>query len=161
MDRYDCEKEIETNIEYDRLCRQFACEDVDEIVALIVDTLCATRPTIRIGGDYISAAVVRERFFRLTYEHLEYVFECLRRNTTEIRNIRGYLLTALYNALDTMGHYYQLEVQHDLLYAPPAGDVPDLAEGGAHSSGGGGDGGEPAWGRWAGGCCAQGLAAPG
>ena len=51
IDRYDCEKEIEINIEYDRLCRQFACEDVDEIVALIVDTLCATRPTIRIGGD--------------------------------------------------------------------------------------------------------------
>ena len=114
IDRYDCEKEIETNIEYDRLCRQFACEDVDEIVALIVDTLCATRPTIRIGGDYISAAVVRERFFRLTYEHLEYVFECLRRNTTEIRNIRGYLLTALYNAPVTINHHYQAEVQHDL-----------------------------------------------
>ena len=114
IDRYDCEKEIEANIEYDRLCRQFACEDVDEIVALIVDTLCATRPTIRIGGDYISAAVVRERFFRLTYEHLEYVFECLRRNTTEIRNIRGYLLTALYNAPVTINHHYQAEVQHDL-----------------------------------------------
>ena len=85
-----------------------------EIVALIVDTLCATRPTIRIGGDYISAAVVRERFFRLTYEHLEYVFECLRRNTTEIRNIRGYLLTALYNAPVTINHHYQAEVQHDL-----------------------------------------------
>ena len=114
IDRYDCEKEIETNIEYDRLCRQFACEDVDEIVALIVDTLCATRLTIRIGGDYIPAAVVRERFFRLTYEHLEYVFECLRRNTTEIRNIRGYLLTALYNAPVTINHHYQAEVQHDL-----------------------------------------------
>lgn len=83
IDRYGCEKEIEANIEYGRLCRQFTREDVDEIVALIVDTLCATRPTVRIGGDYIPAAVVRERFFRLTYEHLEYVFDCLRRNTTE------------------------------------------------------------------------------
>lgn len=114
IDRYDCEKEIEANIEYDRLCRQFACEDVDEIVVLIVDTLCATRLTIRIGGDYIPAAVVRERFFRLTYEHLEYVFDCLRRNTTEVRNIRGYLLTALYNAPVTINHHYQAEVQHDL-----------------------------------------------
>ncbi len=114
IDRYDCEKEIEANIEYDRLCRQFACEDVDEIVALIVDTLCATRLTIRIGGDYIPAAVVRERFFRLTYEHLEYVFDCLRRNTTEVRNIRGYLLTALYNAPATINHHYRAEVQHDL-----------------------------------------------
>ena len=114
IDRYDCEKEIEANIEYSRLCRQFACEDVDEIVALIVDTLCATRPTVRIGGDYISAVVVRERFLLLTYEHLEYVFDCLRRNTTEIRNIRAYLLTALYNAPATINHHYQAEVQHDL-----------------------------------------------
>ena len=114
MDRYDCEKEIEANIEYDRLCRQFACEDVDEIVALIVDTLYTTRPTVRIGGDYISTDVVRERFLRLTYEHLEYVFDCLRRNTTEIRNIRGYLLTTLYNAPVTINHHYRAEVQHDL-----------------------------------------------
>lgn len=52
--------------------------------------------------------------FRLTYEHLEYVFDCLRRNTTEVRNIRGYLLTALYNASATINHHYQAEVQHDL-----------------------------------------------
>ena len=45
--------------------------------------------------------------------HLEYVFDCLRKNTTKIRNIRAYLLTALYNAPATINNYYQAEVQHD------------------------------------------------
>lgn len=61
----------------------------------------------------IPTAQVRHRFLMLGRSHLEYVFECLRRNTTEVRNIRAYLLTALYNAPVTMGPYYQAEVQHD------------------------------------------------
>ena len=50
---------------------------------------------------------------KLDYSHLEYVFDCLRKNTTKIRNIRAYLLTALYNAPATINNYYQAEVQHD------------------------------------------------
>ena len=114
IDRSDCEERVKNSIEYERLCCRFASEDADEIVALIVDTLCTTRPTVRIGGDYISAAVVKERFLRLEYEHLEYVFDCLRRNTTQVRNIRAYLLTTLYNAPVTMNHHYRAEIQHDL-----------------------------------------------
>lgn len=113
IDRYGCEKEIEANIEYDRLCGQFPCEDVDEVVALVADTLCATRPTIRIGGNNLPADTVKKRFLCLGYEHLEYVFDCLRRNTTQIRNIRAYLLTALYNAPVTINNHYRAEIQHD------------------------------------------------
>lgn len=132
-----------------------------ELYGVVCSTLRAGKATVRVGGAELPYGHVRDRLLKLTGAHLEYVAGCMRKVTSKVRNVRAYMLTALYNALDTMGHYYQLEVQHDLLYAPPAGDVPDLAEGGAHSSGGGGDGGEPAWGRWAGGCCAQGLAAPG
>ena len=104
---------MEENIEYQVLCRQFGREDVESVVELMTDVLCSTRTAVRIGREDIPTAQVRHRFLMLGRSHLEYVFECLRRNTTEVRNIRAYLLTALYNAPVTMGPYYQAEVQHD------------------------------------------------
>ncbi len=114
MDRHDSRKEeIKENIEYETLCRQYSFEDVDEVVELMADVLCTTRPTVRIGGEDIPAPQAQERFRRLDYGHLEYVFDCLRRNTTQVRNIRAYLLTALYNAPATISNYYQAAIQHD------------------------------------------------
>ena len=72
-----------------------------------------TRPTIRIGGEELPIAQVKDRFYKLDSGHLEYVFDCLRNNTTQIRNIRAYLLTTLYNAPTTINNYYQAAVQHD------------------------------------------------
>lgn len=114
MDRSDYLEEIRENIEYPSLCQRYNREDVDEVVELMADVLCSVRPTLRIGGEDLPTAQVQERFSRLGCEHLEYVFDCLRRNTTEIRNIRAYLLTALYNAPATINSYYQAAVQHDL-----------------------------------------------
>ncbi len=113
MDRSDCRREVESQIEFPNLCRQFGYEDVDGVVELMVDTLCSTRPTLRIGGEEIPTGQVKSRFLTLDSSHLEYVFDCMRRNTTQVRNIRAYLLTALYNAPVTMSNYYQAEVQHD------------------------------------------------
>ena len=113
MDGYDCREEIKEKIEYDALCRQYAQEDVEEVVELIADTLCTTRPTVRIGGEDVPTPQVHDRLLRLDYSHLEYVFDCLRSNTTQIRNIRAYLLTALYNAPATISNYYRAAVQHD------------------------------------------------
>lgn len=113
MDRFECRKEVEDAIGYDRLCDRFGRNDVDEVTELITDVLCTTRPVIRIGGEDLPAARVREQFYKLDSEHLEYVFDCLRRNTTQIRNIRAYLLTALYNAPTTINNYYQAAIQHD------------------------------------------------
>ena len=104
---------MEENIEYHALCRQFGREDVESVVELMTDVLCSTRPAIRIGGEVIPTAQVRQRLLSLDCGHLEYVFDCLRENTTQIRNIRAYLLTALYNAPVTMSPYYQAAVQHD------------------------------------------------
>lgn len=114
MDRHDDRKEeIRENIEYETLCRQYSREDVDEVVELICDVLCTTRATVRVGGEDIPTVQVQDRFCRLDNGHLEYVFDCLRRNTTQVRNIRAYLLTALYNAPITISNYYQAAVQHD------------------------------------------------
>ena len=116
MDRWNCEREVKECIEYAHLCAQFNREDVDEMVELITDVLCTTRPTVRIGGEDIPTEQVKGRLQMLDNGHLEYVFDCMRRNTTEIRNIRAYLLTALYNAPVTMSPYYQAAVQHDFSY---------------------------------------------
>ena len=113
MDRLEQRREVDEAIGYESLCSQFNREDVDEIAELIVDVLCTTRPTLRIGGEELPIAQVKDRFYKLDSAHLEYVFDCLRNNTTQIRNIRAYLLTALYNAPVTINNYYQAAVQHD------------------------------------------------
>lgn len=87
---------------------------VDELVELIVDTLCSPQATFRIGGVQFNQSIVKKRLIELEQSHIEYVLECMCKNTTKIRNIRGYLLTALYNAPSTIEHYYQAAVQHDL-----------------------------------------------
>ena len=89
-------------------------EELEEIVDLMTDVLCSTRPTLRIGGEELSTEVVKARFWRLDQSHIEYVLDRMKATTTKIRNIRGYLLTALYNAPTTIGHHFQAEVQHDL-----------------------------------------------
>ncbi len=113
MDRYDCRERIKARIEYDALCGQYSREDVTELVELMTDVLCTARPTMRIGGEDIPTPEVQGRFLSLEFTHLEYVFDCLQKTTTEIRNIRAYLLTVLYTAPTTINNYYRAAVQHD------------------------------------------------
>lgn len=113
IDRYDCREEIESRIDFLGLCQQYDQDDVDGIIELMVDTLCSVRPFIRIGGEAVPIDQVQSRLLSLDRGHVEYVFDCLKRNTTKIRNIRAYLLTALYNAPITINQFYQAEVQHD------------------------------------------------
>ena len=104
------------NIEYDHLCREFATyrEDLDEIVELIVETVCARRKTTRIAGADFPHEVVRSRFLKLDSSHIEFVMECLHNNTTEIRNMKQYLRTVLFNAPTTMNNHYTAQVNHDM-----------------------------------------------
>ena len=90
------------NIEYDHLCREFTTyrEDLDEIVELMVETVCAKRKTTRIAGSDFPHEVVRSRFLKLDCSHIEFVMECLRNNTTEIRNMKQYLLALFCLARD-------------------------------------------------------------
>ena len=104
------------NIEYDYLCREFTTyrEDLDEIVELMVETVCAKRKTTRIAGSDFPHEVVRSRFLKLDCSHIEFVMECLRNNTTEIRNMKQYLLAVLFNAPTTISNHYTAQVNHDM-----------------------------------------------
>ncbi len=104
---------IRENIGYTAFPAQHQ-QEVDELVMLMTDTLCSPQATFRIGGVQFKSQTVKERLISLEQPHIEYVLECMRNNTTKVRNIRGYLLTVLYNAPATMEHYYQSAVQHDL-----------------------------------------------
>lgn len=91
---------IMENIEYDITRRQlgYDADILDEIVDIMVDTVCSTKPMIRIGGQDFPLEVVKSRLLKLNSEHISYVVSSLKSNTTKVRNIRAYLLTALYNA---------------------------------------------------------------
>lgn len=104
------------NIEYDYLCRDDRLDRdmLNELVELMVDTVCSRRETIRIAGDDYPAEVVKSRFLKLNSSHIEYVLDRMRENTTYVRNIKKYLLAALYNAPTTIDSYYASLVNHDL-----------------------------------------------
>ena len=104
------------NIEYDYLCRDDRLDRdmLNELVELMVDTVCSRREIIRIAGDDYPAEVVKSRFLKLNSSHIEYVLDRMQENTTYVRNIKKYLLAALYNAQVTMDSYYTSLVSHDL-----------------------------------------------
>lgn len=107
---------IMDNIDYDILLEDqpYEKDRLDEIVELITDTVCSTRKTIRVAGSDYPTEVIKSRFLKLNAEHIRFVFDCLKENTTKIRNIKQYLLTTLYNAPITIGNYYSALVNHDL-----------------------------------------------
>ena len=67
-----------------------------------------------IASNSYPAQLVRSKFLKLTYFHVTYVLDCMKRNTTRVRNIKKYLLATLFNAPTTIGGYYQVEVNHDM-----------------------------------------------
>ena len=107
---------VRENLEYDLLVqdRKTNRERLDEVVDLIVETLCSTKPTICVSGDDFPATLVKEKLLKLDSQHIEYVFECLDKNTTYVRNIKKYLLATLFNAPSTIESYYSALVNHDL-----------------------------------------------
>lgn len=107
---------IKENIEYDALCCDFpySHDRLDEIVELLVETVCSGKQYIRVSGEDYPAEVVKSRLLKLDSEHIRFVFDCLKENTTKIRNIRKYLLATLYNAPATIGSYYSALVNHDM-----------------------------------------------
>ena len=114
---YDSVQEVKElvleNIEYDCMSQRFKDDRLDEIVDLMVETLCSTKPIINIAGEEYPAQLVKEKLLRINSSHIEYVYFCLDKNTTYIRNIRRYLLATLFNAPSTIDHYYTALVKHD------------------------------------------------
>nr|WP_325298735.1 DUF6017 domain-containing protein [uncultured Oscillibacter sp.] len=107
---------IKENIEYDHLLRHSKIdrEELDGIVELLVETVCTARKTIRVAGDDYPAELVKAKLLKLNSGHIEFVMDCMRENTTKIRNIKKYLLAVLFNAPSTMGSYYTALVAHDM-----------------------------------------------
>ena len=108
---------IRNNLEYEyhrKYDRQEIREMYEEIYETICDVVCVKRKAIRINGEDYPYELVKSRFLKLNSSHVEYVMGCMKETTTEITNIRAYLITALYNAPSTMNHYYQQEVQYDM-----------------------------------------------
>lgn len=87
---------------------------LENILELVVETVCSKRQIIRIGGDDRPIEVVKSRFMKLDSEHIRYVLDCFKENTTKIRNIRQYMLASLYNAPTTIGSYFDALVRHDM-----------------------------------------------
>ena len=104
------------NIDYDILANDphVDREQLDEIVDLVQETVCSTHSRIRVAGNDYPTEVVRSKLLKLNSEHIRFVMDCLKQNTTRIRNIRQYLLAALFNAPSTMSSYYAALVAHDM-----------------------------------------------
>lgn len=119
MDRMDernrYEEIIRQNLDYDILCQdlKFDNDRFQEMIDIMLDAVCSTAPTIRINGENMPQQVVKSRFLKLNSSHIEYVFEVMNKNPADIRNIKAYLLTALYNSSLTIDNYYSALVNHD------------------------------------------------
>ena len=107
---------IRENIEYPFMLQRepYGKDRIDEIVDLILETVCTARKTIRIAGDDYPAELVKSKFLKLNSSHIEFVMDCLKNNTTEIRNIKKYMLAVLFNAPSTIDSYYTALVAHDM-----------------------------------------------
>lgn len=114
--RNEYERYFRESLSIDVLLRENLGEEetILGILDLLVDVCCSKRSVIRIAGDDKPLAVVKSRFMKLNAEHIRYVLKCLSENTTRVRNIRQYLLTALYNAPATIRPFYQAWVNNDM-----------------------------------------------
>ena len=107
---------IRENICYDDFVREhpYDAGQLDEMVELMVEAVCSKKKNIRVAGNDFPQAVVKSRLLKLDSEHIRFVFDCLRENTTQVRNMKQYLLTVLYNAPVTIESHYAAQVNHDL-----------------------------------------------
>ncbi len=110
------EEVIKDNIEYACLIQDKNIDRgmLDEIVALMLETVYTRRKEIRIAGDDYPAELVKSKFMKLNSSHIQFVIDCMHQNTTKIRNIKKYLLAVLFNAPNTIDSYYTALVAHDM-----------------------------------------------
>ena len=109
---------VKENIEYECFMQDEKWKDrelYEELFQLICDVVCVNRRTIRIEGQDYPYEIVKSRFLKLSSSHLLYVIQSMQNTTSKIGNIKGYMLTALYNAQNTMKHYYQQAVLSEML----------------------------------------------
>lgn len=119
-DYEEIKKMVYENIEYEHFKQHGKIgmrERLGEVADIIIETLCSTKDTINIAGEDYPARLVKDKMLKINSSHIEYVFDCLDKNTTYVRNIKRYLLATLFNAPSTIDSYYAALVNHDL-YSP-------------------------------------------
>ena len=116
--REDLKAQIHKNIDYAALCssreRSLDCKLIDELVEIMVETMMTRKQVIRISGENYDGDFVKSRLLKVDMLHIQYVLDSLENNHTQIRNIKAYLLTALFNAPVTINNYYQAKVNHGM-----------------------------------------------
>ncbi len=105
--------EIKENIEYAYLKQQYPYDDIDEIVDLMLEVFCTQGDFIKIGTKQLYTELVKERFRRIDYEHIQYIIDNMRDTPSDIRNIKAYLLESLFNAPATIGNHFKAKVNYD------------------------------------------------
>ena len=110
------EEQIKENIDYDGLTISHPLDKdlIQGIYELILETVLCQNQEILIASNWYPAELVKSKFLKLEYSHIEYVIECLKKNTSKVKNIKKYMLAALFNAPATIDGYYQAEVNHDM-----------------------------------------------
>lgn len=106
---------IRENMEIDILYQQYPYDKelLDGIYDLILETVLCKTDSVCIASNQYPSQLVKSKFLKLNSSHIQYVMDCLKETTSKVRNIKKYLLAALFNAPTTMKSYYQAEVNHD------------------------------------------------
>ena len=113
-ERNTYEQIIKDNIDYDIIVEQYGANWLDEIVALMVDVVCSKEPYIRINKQEYPQEVVKDRFLEINSSHIEYIHFSLKENTSNVRNIRAFLITTIYRASETTDNWFSAKVKYDL-----------------------------------------------
>lgn len=113
-ERKDYERLIKENIDYDIIEKDYGSAWLDEIVALMVDVVCSRKPTIRINKQNYPQEVVKSRFLKIDSTHIEYIYLSLKDNTSNVRNIRAFLITTIFRSFETADNWYAAKVNHDM-----------------------------------------------
>ena len=108
------EKLIKKNIDYDIISERYSKAWLDEIVAIMVDVVCSDEPTIRINKQEYPHEVVKSRFLKIDSSHIEYIDFALRSNTSDVRNIRAFLITTIYRSFETADNWFSAKVKYDM-----------------------------------------------
>lgn len=116
QDRASYERYFRQQFNMEFLLRQYPYEEdvLNEMLNLVVDTVCSKRKSIRIASDDKPLEVVKSVFMKLDREHISFVLDSMKENTTLVRNMKQYLLAALYNAPMTINSHYSSLVQHHM-----------------------------------------------
>ena len=112
-ERKTYEQLIKDNIEYDILLERYRKEWLDEIVEIMVDVVCSKEPYIRINKQEYPHEVVKSRFLKIDSSHIEYIESALKDNTSNVRNIRAFLITTIYRSFETADNWYAAKVNYD------------------------------------------------